>query len=140
MEVTEPIKIAARGNSYLRCLVKATRSTRRLFCCDSRTPDDAKIHSVKSILYAAIERAGMETEKSQSVQAKLQNLLSLVAIRCDASPQEYRSALRTLEELEDQIYFMTYPRLRLSNLRSQIRNPQGTSSAGPLSRNPALLD
>jgi len=112
METTETTEIRDRGNSYLRCLVKATRSTRRLFCRDGGVPDDENIHSVKSILYAAIERAGMESERSQSVQSKLRDLLSLVAIRCDVSPQEYRSALRTLEELEDQIYFLTHPRLR----------------------------
>lgn len=104
----EPSENQGVNRGYVQCLMKAMQSTRQLFVRDSGMADDANIHSVKSVLYAAIERAGIEIEQSSSIQQKLRELLTHVAIQSDASWQERQEALRLLKSLEDQTYFLIY--------------------------------
>lgn len=62
-------------------------------------PDYERIHSVKAILYAAIEQAGMETDRLISAQELLRELLTLVALQADPVRCERHEALKILGEL-----------------------------------------
>lgn len=97
-------------SSYLRCLAKAVSKAESLFCRDSETAGYDEIHAVKSILYVAIERAGIEVEQSTVIQQKLRELLSLVAVWGDASWREREEVMRILESLQEQIFFLIYSR------------------------------
>ena len=85
---------------YRRCLAKAMDRTRQLLCEKDVTPDYGRIHSVKSILYAAIEQAGMETERLISAQELLRELLTLVALQVDPVRRERQEVLSILDELK----------------------------------------
>ena len=89
-------------NSYQRCLLKAMDRTHQLLRKDDVAPDYERIHSVKSILYAAIEQAGMETDRLVSAQELLRELLTLVACHGDPIPEERREAFTILERLKAQ--------------------------------------
>jgi len=54
---------------------------------------------VKSVLYVAIEQAGMETDRLISAQELLRELLALVALRADPVRRERQEALTILDEL-----------------------------------------
>ncbi len=86
--------------NYIRCLSKATEQISRLLHDDRKDLDERKIHSVKSILYAAIERAGMDAERSLSTQCLLRRLLWFAMIQTEASDPERQEALKILEELK----------------------------------------
>ena len=58
MNITEEAKEGSRGSGYLRCLSKVMAKTHQLFCEDDAALNYEGVHSVKSILYAAIEQAG----------------------------------------------------------------------------------
>lgn len=90
-------------NSYQRCLVKVMDRTHQLLREDDASRDYEKIHAVKSILYAAIEQAGMETERLISAQELLRELLALVALQADPVRHEREEALDVLEKLKSQI-------------------------------------
>ena len=100
MKVTQQEKIGNTENGYRRCLVKAVDRTRQLLREEDASPDYGRIHAVKSVLYAAIEQAGMESERLISAQELLRELLSLVALQVDRIPQERREAFKILEELK----------------------------------------
>ncbi len=89
-------------NGYVRCLEKAMDSTRQLLRENDVSPDYERIHSVKSILYATIEQAGMETDRLISAQELLRELLTLVALQADPLRHERQEALKVLEELKVQ--------------------------------------
>ena len=99
-------------NSYLRCLTKAVDRTHQLLRENDATPDCESIHSVKSILYAAIEQAGMETDRLISAQELLRELLTLVALQADPVRHERQEALCIIEKLK---------RVKVSNLRSPVQ-------------------
>jgi len=86
---------------YQRCLTKAVDRTHALLRDSGTVPDDEKIHAVKSVLYAAIERAGMETERLLSAQELLRELLALVALQANPVPGERREAIRIIEKLKE---------------------------------------
>lgn len=100
MENLKTEKIESRGNGYQRCLAKAMDRTHQLLREDDAAPDYGRIHSVKSILYAAIEQAGMETDRLISAQELLRELLTLVALQADPLRQERQEALNILDELK----------------------------------------
>ena len=100
-------------NSYLRCLTKAMDRTHQLLREDDAAPDYQGIHSVKSILYAAIEQAGMETDRLISAQELLRELLTLVALQADPVRRERQEALQVLEKLKQ---------TEISNFKSEISN------------------
>ena len=100
MEFLEQKKDKNKESGYRRCLAKVMDRTHQLLCEDDAALDYERIHSVKSILYATIEQAGMETERLISAQELLRELLTLVALQADPVRHERHEALRILEELE----------------------------------------
>ncbi len=88
-----------KENGYQRCLAKAMDRTRELLRENDAAPDYGRIHSVKSILYATIEQAGMETDRLISAQELLRELLTLVALQADPVRNERQEALKVLGEL-----------------------------------------
>ncbi|MDD5226371.1 MAG: hypothetical protein PHV97_04200 [Candidatus Omnitrophica bacterium] len=96
----EILKEERTGNGYRRCLLKAMDRTHQLLRRDDVASDYGRIHSVKSILYAAIEQAGMETDRLISAQELLRELLKLVALQADPVRRERQEALNILDELK----------------------------------------
>lgn len=86
--------------NYRRCFNKAINQTKTLLVREDCGFDHDEIHAVKSILYAAIERAGIGAERLAEAQRKLRELLFLVTLRSDPSDLERREAWRILEELK----------------------------------------
>ena len=74
--------------------------TKELFQEDDAVSNHERIHFMKSILYAAIERAGIETDRLISAQELLRELLILVALQADPFRHERHEALKILEELQ----------------------------------------
>ncbi len=102
MELEYNISLPAQG--YLRYLGEAICRTYGLFEPEVEALDDTRIHAVKSVLYVAIERAGMEAERSNSVQQMLRELLFLMNSRADPVWSEKQEALRILRELQNRFF------------------------------------
>ena len=102
MNRSKEIKIRNNTGGYLRCLTKAMDRTHQLLREDDAAYNYEKVHAVKSILYAAIERAGMETNRLISAQELLRELLTLVALQADPIRHERQEALKILKELGSQ--------------------------------------
>jgi len=101
MEFSGQQKVENSATGYRRCLAKAMDRTHQLLRDGPRdlVHDYERIHSVKSILYATLEQAGMETERLISAQELLRELLTLVALQADPLRQERQEALGILDEL-----------------------------------------
>jgi len=95
----EMLKLEKRKSGYQRCLMKAMDKTHQLLRENDAAYDYKKIHAVKSILYVAIEQAGMETDRLISAQELLRELLTLVALQADPIPRERQEALSVLDKL-----------------------------------------
>lgn len=91
---------AKKENGYHRCLSKVVDRTGRLLRDEGAGYDHEKVHAVKSLLYATIEQAGMETERLVSAQELLRELLMLVALQADPVPRERQEAFTVLEKLK----------------------------------------
>lgn len=102
MEFLQGEKDQNQENGYRRCLTKAMARTHQLLREEGAAHDFEKIHSVKSILYAAIEQAGMETDRLISAQELLRELLTLVALQADPVRCEQQEALKILGALRAQ--------------------------------------
>ena len=102
MHLKEESKIPGGHNGYVRCLEKAMDRTQQLLRENDVSHDYERIHSVKSILYATIEQAGMETDRLISAQELLRELLTLVALQADPLRHERQEALKVLDELQAQ--------------------------------------
>ena len=100
MEILGQEKDQNGGSGYQRCLAKAMDKTHQLLREDDTPWGYEKIHAAKSILYAAIEQAGMESARLISAQELLRELLTLVALQADPVRHERREALRILDELK----------------------------------------
>jgi hypothetical protein len=100
MHLKEEVKIPGGHNGYLRCLEKAMDRTHQLLHENDASQDYEKIHAVKSILYATIEQAGMETDRLISSQELLRELLTLVALQAHPLRHERKEALKVLDELK----------------------------------------
>jgi hypothetical protein len=87
------------ANGYRRCLAKVVDKAGRLLREEGVGYNYDQVHAVKSLLYATIEQAGMETDRMISAQELLRELLTLVALQADPVPRERQEALRILEEL-----------------------------------------
>jgi hypothetical protein len=111
MHLKEEMKIPVRHNGYQRCLAKAMDRTHQLLRENDVSHDYAKIHAVKSILYATIEQAGMETDRLISARELLRELLALVALQADPLRRERQEAFNVLEKLK---------RVEILNFKSQI--------------------
>ena len=101
MEILKTEFVKNTESSYKRCLAKAMDRTHQLLREDDAARNYGEIHSVKSILYAAIEQAGMESERLISAQELLRELLTLVALQVDPVRHERREALQILEKLKE---------------------------------------
>ena len=88
------------GSGYQRCLSKAMTRTQDLLREEGAARDYERIHGVKSILYATIERAGMESERLISAQELLRELLTIVALQADPFCRERHEAFKILEKLK----------------------------------------
>ena len=104
MESIETLESDKEGG-YQRCLAKAMTKTHELLREEDAACDYGRIHSVKSILYAAIERAGMESERLISAQELLRELLTLVVLQADPLRRERHEAFAILEKLKKQHLF-----------------------------------
>ncbi len=100
MKILEQEKSESWGKGYRRCLVKAMDRTHQLLREEVRAPDYDGIHSVKSILCAAIEQAERESDCLISAQELLRELLTLVALQTEPVRQERQEALEILEKLK----------------------------------------
>lgn len=100
MDRNAEIKIQNNTSGYLRCLGKAMDRTHQLLWEDDAVRNYERIHAVKSILYATIEQAGMESDRLISAQELLRELLTLVALQADPIRNERQEALRVLEKLQ----------------------------------------
>ena len=100
MHLKEEVKIPDGHNGYLRCLEKAVDRTQQLLRENDMAHDYERIHAVKSILYATIEQAGMETDRLISSQELLRELLTLVTLQADPVRHERQEALKVLNELK----------------------------------------
>ncbi|MFH1800426.1 MAG: hypothetical protein ABH891_06250 [Candidatus Omnitrophota bacterium] len=89
-----------KESGYRRCLAKAMNRTQQLLRENDVSHDYEKIHAVKSILYATIEQAEMETDRLISAQELLRELLTLVALQADPLRRERQEVLKVLEELQ----------------------------------------
>lgn len=94
-EMIEKIDVRA---GYLMALTKALERTRALLDRDSEVDYD-EIHSVKSILYAAIERVGMKADRLASVQRMLRELFAIVTTKVDLRGYEREVGIQILEEI-----------------------------------------
>lgn len=95
----EILKQENKRSGYQRCLMKAMNRTHQLLREDDAARDYEKVHAAKSVLYAAIEQAGMESERMISAQELLRELLMLVAMQADPVPRERGEARKILDEL-----------------------------------------
>ena len=84
------------SEGYVRCLRKAVGRTRNLFEFQDGVPDAEHIHAVKSLLYAAIERAWMESERLLGIQRMLRELLMLTGMHGDSKSEDREQAIRIL--------------------------------------------
>ena len=100
MHLKETVNIPGRRSGYLRCLAKAVDRTHQLLREEDAARDHEKIHAAKSILYATIEQAGMETERLIPSQELLRELLTLVTLQVDPIRRERQEALNILAELK----------------------------------------
>lgn len=63
--------------------------------------DDVEIHEIKSLLYAAIERTGIELNRLHAIQRLLRELFGLVSIGKDIREYERKAGLQILEDLQN---------------------------------------
>lgn len=71
-----------------------------------RCPDmvtDDELHAVKSTLYVAIERMGMEMERLGYSQRLMREIFSIVNMKADMKEYERRMGLQILENIEKRI-------------------------------------
>ena len=104
MHLKDSVTNPGGHNGYSRCLIKAMDRTQQLLREEDAAFDYERIHSVKSILYAAIEQAGMESERLISAQELLRELLTLVVLQADPVRRERQEALKVLGELRGQYH------------------------------------
>ena len=88
------------SDAHLRCLSKAIERTQYLLAEETALQDYDKIHSVKSILYAAIEQMGMRAERMFFVQRLLRELLAIIGAQYASPGHDKQVGLQILEDLK----------------------------------------
>lgn len=83
-----------------RCVSKAIDRTQQVLVHDAASRDHEKIHSAKSILYAAIEQLGTRGERIFTTQRMLRELLSIVGSQYQSPGHDKQVGLQILEELK----------------------------------------
>ncbi len=64
-----------------------------------RDVDEILVHEIKSALYAAIERTGIELNRLQTIQRLLRELFGIVSIAKDLREYERQAGLQMLADL-----------------------------------------
>ncbi|MFZ5802792.1 MAG: hypothetical protein ACOY3K_06790 [Candidatus Omnitrophota bacterium] len=82
-----------------KLIVRALEATRRILLSDQEVGYD-ELHSLKSLLYVAIERTGCRAEKIFAVQRMLRELLSIVAAKAALKHHERRIGLQIIRDIE----------------------------------------
>jgi hypothetical protein len=101
MELSElPSNMREVQEGYLRCLLKAIDRLQYLLTQDEALADYDQIHSVKSILYAAIEQMGMRGERIFTVQRMLRELMVILSSQYQSPGHDKQVGLQILEELK----------------------------------------
>ncbi len=85
----------------LQTFIRTLERTRDLL--NHERADTNEIHSVKSILYAAIERMGMRAEQIIYSQRLLRELFSIVTLKDDLREYEKQVGFQILEELNKRL-------------------------------------
>jgi len=91
-------EISQARASYVRALAQALERTRELLAREAEIDYD-EIHSVKSVLYAAIEWLGIKTDRLASVQRMLRELFAIVTAKADLRIYERDVGMQILEEI-----------------------------------------
>jgi hypothetical protein len=105
METSELLlEISKISEGHSRCLIKAIDRTHQLLAQEAALQDYEKIHSAKSILYAAIEQMGMRGERIFTVQRMLRELLSIVTTQYQSPGHDKQVGLQILEELKSRTH------------------------------------
>lgn len=89
----------SQASHYCRCLTKALNAAHRLL--DGRESDMThdSIHSVKSLLYAAIGQVEIKVDRQMDIRRQLRELMSLITLSADLQEEERRAGLQILQEL-----------------------------------------
>lgn len=77
------------------------QETTQLLTEDITEEDSARIHTLKSILYVAVERVGMRAEQLFYAQRLLRELMHVVTTRPCLNDHERHAALQILCDLKD---------------------------------------
>lgn len=93
------------SHGYLSCLEKTIDRIQYLLTQEEALRDYEAIHSAKSILYAAIERAGTRAERLLTIQRMLRELLSIVTSQYQSPGQDRKVGLQILDELKKRLPF-----------------------------------
>ncbi len=84
-------------STYIDTLQKALERTKLLM--EQENADYEEIHSVKSVLYAAIERLGVKADRLSSTQRILRELFAIVTTKADIKQYERQVAQQLLRDL-----------------------------------------
>ena len=80
--------------------LKALSKTRQLLIeSETKTLNYDKIHSVKSVLYAAIEQVGLKAERLSSIQRMFRELFAIVTSSSDLKSYERKVGIQILNDL-----------------------------------------
>lgn len=113
-------KIALSTDDDLHAFIQALERTRELLSREKADSDE--IHSVKSVLYAAIERMGMKAEQIIYSQRLLRELFSIVTLKGDLRDYEKQVGFQILEELSKRFQLNQHTildQIEISELRSR---------------------
>lgn len=89
------------SDQHIRVLKSALERARGLLDQKSDDIDYDEIHSVKSILYAAIEQVGMKADRLFSAQRMLRELFVIVTTRADLREHERAIGMQIIDELRE---------------------------------------
>lgn len=64
------------------------------------------LHSAKSVLYAAIEQAGLHVERFELLQRKLRELFSIINIKADLNEHELTQAKQIISDISAHYHYL----------------------------------
>ncbi len=92
--------MAKKRTSDKQVFLRALSETRQLLLeSKNKSSNYDKIHSVKSILYAAIEQVGLKAERLSSVQRMFRELFAIVTSSPDLKKHEREVGIQILNDL-----------------------------------------
>lgn len=98
--LTQP---ASADERLHRVLKRAVSETEKYFEKESAEGLELEMHKVKSVLYAAIETLGIQSERLVTIQRMLREIFTIVALQGDSRSHEKAVGLQILRELEDRL-------------------------------------